>query len=596
MIETTLASVTSTAGAEPRRGVLFQQPGWDWTQAGEIGWWVRPPWRDILIGPDGLRLEEWRGLGKLTTVKTGPHRTVYRVDLPEGAVFVKHFRVPGFRAKLRQWVRRGKGRNEGKRALKLAQIGVTTITPIALGEQRKRKFLFENYLITHAIPETMPLDEFVEERMPKWSQARQARVRQNLAEALALLTARLHEAGFVHGDFHPGNLLVRLETGDRPRLAMIDLDALRVRGMISWADARANLALLNHYFWLRCGRVDRYRFLRAYLAARRQEPPDPRGFARGIEESTRSWAERLWRRWGRRCRGNNTYFKAYRGWGTWAVAARGVAPEVVRGLMADPDQPFGFPDARLLKHSRTTTVAELCLPVLGRPTRVIYKRFNRKKWLDPLLSLFRPSRAWRAWQAAQHLTSRGIPTPANLAIIGRAWLGTSRLLSSILPREMYLVTVKAEPSVTLRDYAFLTLPKLTPRDRRFQIRRMTVALARLIRTMHDRSLSDRDLKATNILIEGNPEASEPKLSLIDLVGVQLAHPIPHDRRIQNLARLQVSLARVPGRTRTDSLRFLRAYMPSAFARRETWKALWRVVAARCAAKERRNRRSGRILS
>ena len=44
--------------------------------------------------------------------------------------------------------------------------------------------------------------------------------------------------------------------------------------------------------------------------------------------------------------------------------------------------------------------------VQGRPTPVIYKRFNPKKPLESLLNLVRPSRAGRAWQAGQHLKSR----------------------------------------------------------------------------------------------------------------------------------------------------------------------------------------------
>jgi tRNA A-37 threonylcarbamoyl transferase component Bud32 len=575
---------------------LFQLPGWYWAQAGEIGWWVRPAWLEALIGPAGLRLDEWRAQGKLTTVKTGPHRTVYRADLSEGAVYVKHFRVPGFRAKLRQWVRRGKGRNEAKRAVRLAEIGVHTITPIALGEQRKRKFLFENYLITHAIPEMMPLDHFIERKVPEWAEDRQARVRHNLALALADLTARLHEAGFVHGDFHPGNLLVRLEDDDHPILAMIDLDALRVLRAVKWSDARANLALLNHYFWLRCSRADRFRFLRAYLEARHSEPPDARAFARGIEESTRSWAERLWRRWGKRCQGTNKYFRAYRGPACWALASRALDPATVRSLMADPDAPFLRSDTRIVKSSRTTTVAELSLVVRGEPTAVIYKRFNNRRWFDPFFCLFRPSRAWRAWQGGQHLASRGVPTPPNLAIVGRASLPFGRWLTQVLPREMYLVTRKAEPALTLREYAFKVLPTLDATTRRARIRRLTRALARLARTMHERSLSDRDLKATNILIEGDPDREEPHLSLIDLVGVQLIHPLPWNRRIQNLARLQVSLARVPGRTRTDSLRFLHAYLPWSLSPRHDWKTFWRAIARRGRLKEEQNQKSGRMLT
>ena len=90
--------------------------------------------------PRGLRLDEWREEGRLTTIKSGRQRIVYRVDLPEGPLYIKHFLVPDRRAKYRQWVRRGKGRNEGKRSQLLASIGVPTITPVALGEQRKRKF------------------------------------------------------------------------------------------------------------------------------------------------------------------------------------------------------------------------------------------------------------------------------------------------------------------------------------------------------------------------------------------------------------------------------------------------------------------------
>src|SRR5207253_3057072 len=91
---------------------LFGPPEWEWAQAGDVGWWVRAGWRSVLLGDGGLRLDEWKQRGWLNVVKKGPHRVVYRADLPEGAVYVKHYLVPGWRTKLRQWVRRGKGRNE----------------------------------------------------------------------------------------------------------------------------------------------------------------------------------------------------------------------------------------------------------------------------------------------------------------------------------------------------------------------------------------------------------------------------------------------------------------------------------------------------
>src|SRR5208337_4937718 len=230
----------------------------------------------------------------------------------------------------------------------------------------------------------------------------------------------------------------------------------------------------DHYFWLRSSRSDRHRFLKAYLKSRSESVADARRFAAGIESSTRAWAERLWRRWGRRCRSTNKYFQVYKGHVCWSIAARDLDPSEVESLLADPDAPFSRPQTVMLKNSRTSTVAETTMLVGGQPTRVIYKRFNRKKWIDPLLTLFRPSRAWRSWQAGQHLASRGIPTPQNLAFIARRRPFKKAPLFWFLPHETYLITVKEENVVDLGTYARNVLPSLPPEVRRGRIRSLTV--------------------------------------------------------------------------------------------------------------------------
>jgi tRNA A-37 threonylcarbamoyl transferase component Bud32 len=575
---------------------MFKPPEWEWSGFGEVGWWVRAgsPWRDRLLGPGGLRLDEWRAAGCVTTVKSGPHRIVYRVALLEGTLYIKHYLVPNRRAKYRQWFRRGKGRNEGKRSRQLADIGVPTIWPIALGEQRRRKFLFENYLVTPEIVAT-PLDEFATRELPNWPEPSRSRVRRKLAIALGVMTARLHDAGFLHVDFHPGNILVRFPIPDEPELVMIDLDALRRRRQVDWKAARQNLALLNHFFWVRSSRTDRRRFLEHYRRHRGAPVEDVRQAARQIEGATRAWAERLWRRWGRRCRSSNKYFEAVTGEHAWGVASRDLDPGTFRRMMDDPDGPFRDPAAVVLKDSRTTRVAETTMIVRGRPTPVIYKRFNRKKWLDPILNLFRPARAWRSWQAGQDLVSRGIPTPQNLAYVERRPHGQNRFLR-FLAHETYLVTVKEEPAVDLATYVNDILPALPDDIRRARIRRLTAALAELVRSLHERSLSHRDLKAANILIGTDTIDGEDRLSLIDLVGVRLRHPLPWGRRVQNLARLAISLEAVPGVTRTDTLRFLRLYLPWGLSPLNDWKAFWRSIERAMRAKRSRNVRRGRPLS
>ncbi len=265
-------------------------------------------------------------------------------------------------------------------------------------------------------------------------------------------------------------------------------------------------------------------------------------------------------------------------------------------MQADPDALFNQPGTKLLKKSRTTTVAETTMLVKGQPTMVIYKRFNRKKWLDPVLTLVRPSRAWRSWQAGQHLASRGIATPLNLAFCARSRSFSDDPLCWFLPRETYLVTVKEAGAVSLASYCADVLPQLAWYERRVQVRALTGLLAALVRSLHERSLSHRDLKASNILLCAGEPGGTGRLSLIDLVGVRLRHPLPWSRRVQNLARLCLSIQATGLITRTDALRFLRLYLPRGLSPLGDWKRVWRQVDRAMGAKRSRNQRRGRPLA
>src|SRR5690606_29117594 len=124
------------------------------------------------------------------------------------------------------------------------------------------------------------------------------------------------------------------------------------------------------------------------------------------------------------------------------VASRDLDPSEIAPLLIDPDAPLSGPDARVIKSSRTALVVETKMVVSGEPVSVVFKRFNRRTWMDPILSMFRPSRAWRSWRAGQHLTCRGIPTPKNLAYIARRRRPRYSPLPGMLAHETYLITVK----------------------------------------------------------------------------------------------------------------------------------------------------------
>src|SRR5262245_40038728 len=114
-------------------------------------WQVAPELRELLFGPDGLRLPEWLERGQARIVKHGPHRTVYRVVLPGLDFHLKHCRLMDARSWLRELVRPPKARMEFERAAAVAARGVPTALPLGVGESGGTLGAGESYLITRSL-------------------------------------------------------------------------------------------------------------------------------------------------------------------------------------------------------------------------------------------------------------------------------------------------------------------------------------------------------------------------------------------------------------------------------------------------------------
>jgi tRNA A-37 threonylcarbamoyl transferase component Bud32 len=512
---------------------------------GGMRWRVTPECRGHLLGPAGFRLQEWRETGQAVAVKHSPHRTVYRVNLPGLTFYLKHNRVIDFRTWVRQLVRPSKAAMEFERAVAVADCGIPTAMPLGMGERIDGWGPGDNFFITRCLEDTEPLSTFIEQTLVVLETRRQVLVRQRLARELAGFIAQIHEAGVLHNDLHAGNILVRLEAEDRPRLFLIDLHGVKIGRSLGWTASRANLVVLSHWFMIHAGRTDRLRFWRSYLQARHKLRIKDRetGSRNGINSrkdaeaqrslggiaslreifriplssildlrssnlplssleldlEARSWRStlRLWRARESRYLTWNRAFEPISSGVARGHVIRDFDRQALLALFADPDAPFRRPDVNILKDSPSSTVIEYDMQLNGVSCRVVYKRFRVKSWFDPITAWFRRPAAMRSWIFGQGLRECGLPTPRPLAVLFRRRFGLSF--------EGYLLTEKIANVRELHQF----VADLAATDGTHILRSSIDQVARLVRDLHSRQLSHRDLKAANILVANDQVSGEP---------------------------------------------------------------------------------------
>jgi tRNA A-37 threonylcarbamoyl transferase component Bud32 len=287
----------------------------------------------------------------------------------------------------------------------------------------------------------------------------------------------------------------------------------------------------------------------------------------------------------------------------WAV--RDLPAEFLYNLLENPDAPFASHssrvhqgstespqssnDAILLKDSPTSTVVEMTLPGPDGPIPVVLKRVNVRSWITPIKNILRPSQVLRSWVNGHAFRDRRLSTPRPLAAFHRYRRG--------LPAEGYLLTEKVPGAIAI-DVAISSSFSAGGDSGReagterssIGLARVSVALARLLRAMHDRDVSHRDLKAANILLANGADPM-----LIDLVGVRTQVRLSDAQRAKELARLNASFLNSPYVNRTDRLRFLRAYLSAGEGLGVDWKNWWEMVCKATAVKAEKNRRRKRML-
>src|SRR5688572_28017610 len=145
-------------------GALVTSPAEPIVRAGGRVWHLSPEGR-ALFDPAGPAYDRWLADGSAAVVKHGPHRTVYRVALPGGTVYVKHCRMNGPRAWARELMRPPKARLEFENAARLLALGIGAARPLAWATA-DTLWPGESFLITRDLAPAIPFTDFVESRLP----------------------------------------------------------------------------------------------------------------------------------------------------------------------------------------------------------------------------------------------------------------------------------------------------------------------------------------------------------------------------------------------------------------------------------------------
>ena len=487
--------------------------------------------------------------GQFREISAGGGRGIYWHDGGPLPLVIKVFGLHGLRETVRPFGGRSAAHREWAVSQEAYRRHIPVPRPLAFGEIRPRGVLSRAFLVSEGL-EGVPLSEYY------WTTPGLREKRVLLAE-VARAVRQMHDAGLLHPDLHAGNLFFAPGKG----VFLLDLHRGRLGEPLSVRQRLRNLAVLASSFDALLSRSDRFRFWRAYVAGRPfWEGPTGRLWTdlHALEVRHR---RREWKAKDRRCLRDSRAFLAFQEGEYRGFCQRRHMTPALRELLGTPSRLVDGASCHLLKDSRTTRVTRRAL-LPGGP-ELFVKRYNYQGFLYALKDVLRSSRSQRAWIAANGLVARGIPTATPVAYLERRRLGV--LLES------YLITEEVEGE-GLREFARRSRASGASLDEKRQVTREVAAL---VRRMHEKGVSHRDLKGRNILIrQESPGRFRP--FLLDLDGVQFGRA-GWQRRARDLARLSWDFRDHPAVTRSDRLRFLLAYLVPKD--RPAWKKLWQAVAA-----------------
>jgi tRNA A-37 threonylcarbamoyl transferase component Bud32 len=547
---------------------------------GQARWNAEPSVVEEFFDEWGLKLDEWQRTGQAEIIKTGPHRSVYRLRLPSGRFILKHYRIPGLHAQLQNMIRPCKAVLEWNAIRRVRKLGIPTIRAVAVGRTMVGAVVRDSYLITCEIDDVETLHDFVLHSIDRFGDRERALLRQRIANRLGQLAARLHHGKLIHRDLHAGNILVRIEGGNEVRLWLIDLHAVGIARALTLRRIERNLSLLNHFFAHFSTASDRLRFFHSYWKTLHQPPKSESAklpirpsaafpqVARRFEAYCRKAVLHAFRKGDRKwVRGNRRLIIA----DSQDTQCRGIADlgqSWITAIRDDPEQLFAADRVKFwYRRSAEHRMAAVDVESNGVTRECVATAIETDRPVGWLRKFFWRSAARRAWEAGHALLRRSLGTGRPLLFVET---------NSGKRERHYLLTERIPDTTPLSTYLQSELDDLPEALRESWLANCVHRLAAQVRWMHECRVDHQALTADRILVSGN---SLPcRFWFLGLADVRLRSWLPKSRIVRGLAQLNASLPSSRSVRNTHRLRFLRRYLGSCFA--TDWKHFWRSIARR----------------
>lgn len=521
----------SISGPAPKKPTLVR--------AGGVQWYFDP---ETNVSAEELRLAIKAASGVTeSTGRYGPPldailkksrvRRVRMMTLPESGtrIVLKEYTPRGAGAALRTLMRGHPATREWRALRRLHEAGVSVPDPIAMGfPERKSPAGRAGFVAMRAVEDAAALEDLL------LGKADAPLPRRIIAARLGRLVRAMHDAGVAHPDLHAANVLVSPDGA----LYLIDFHSAHVAsGPIRGRDRILDLLSLSGAFLIYGRRSDRMRFFLAYSHAYSGDSMkrgEFRAAARDLEATAWKRLRRFLKKYDTRPLRAGRQFRRVRAPGWSGMAEKTERAERLAGLLL-PD-PGGILASRAQPLKTGATADVWSLPF--EKDRYVVKVYHRTGPKGFFKALAGASRARSAWIKSHRLVHRGLKTARPVLYAARG--------AGVRACESMVVFEEAADRTTLDRFA--------AEADAAALRELTFQLARIVARMHFLCLTNRDLKAQNILVgcDGDP-------MIIDPDGVAAVREVSLHAAARDLMRINASFAPGGPVTNCDRMRFLAHY-------------------------------------